>query len=190
MDFEIITNSVYFTYIVLPILIFLARIFDQSIGILRILFATKGLKLPAFIAGFFESLVWLVAISSIINQLDNVFCYIAFSGGFATGNAVGIYLEQKISIGFVMIRVVFQKNAEETIKLLKSSDFKLTISDAMGMHEPVKMVFSTIKRKDLKEFLKILKLNNPTAFYTIEDVKMVKEGYLHKKAYVMNRRIK
>jgi len=170
-------NSDLFIYIVLPFLIFLARIFDQSIGIVRIIFATKGLKLPSFIAGFFESMIWLIAISQIMNHLDNVFCYLAFAFGFATGNVTGIYLENKISMGYLMVRVIFQKDSEKTIALLREKNFRITITDAMGVDQPVKMIYSAIMRKRLGEFLKILDINNPNAFYTIEDVKKVKEGY-------------
>lgn len=171
-------QSDYFNYLVLPLLIFLARIFDQAIGILRIIFATKGLKYQALVAGFFESLVWLLAVGQILQQLNNVFCYIAFSAGFAAGNFVGIYLEKKISLGFVIIRVVFLQSASETIKLLKEAKYRLTIVDAEGMNGPVKMIFSTVKRANIDDFINILKENNPSAFYTVEDTKMVKEGYL------------
>ena len=186
MNLEIIQESAYFTYIVLPLLIFLARIVDQSLGILRIIFATKGLRFPAFFAGLFESLVWLLAISQIMNQLDNVFCYLAFAIGFATGNVFGIYLEKKISIGLVVVRVIFQMDSKKTVDLLKESNFRITIGDATGMKGPVKMLFSTFNRSDLKRFLQILNKNNPTAFYTVEDVKMVKEGYLQNKCKVYN----
>lgn len=181
MNLELLQNSDFFIYILLPILIFLSRIIDQSIGILRIIFATKGFKFPAFLAGFFESLIWLMAISQIMNHLDNVYCYLAFAGGFATGNVVGIYLEQKLSMGYLMVRVVFQRDSESAIELLRQANFRLTIGDAMGMEQPVKMVFSAIMRNRLKEFLSILNENNPNAFYTIEDVKMVKHGYTLKK---------
>ncbi len=161
-------------------LIFLARIVDQSIGILRILFATKGFKYLALLAGFFESIVWLLAISQIMKHLDNVYCYIAFAGGFAIGNFTGIYIEQRLSIGNVIVRVVFQKDSKLTILLLKRLKFRITIVDAMGMENPVKMIFATIRRNDLKRFLRILNKNNPNAFYTVEDVRMVKEGYFEK----------
>lgn len=170
-------NSDYFAYIVLPLLIFCARIFDQAIGILRIIFATKGLKYQALIAGFFESLVWLMAVSQILQRLDNIFCYIAFSAGFAAGNFIGIYLEKKISIGFVIVRVVFIQESAETIKLLREAKYRLTLIDAEGMNGPVKMLFSTVKRSGVYSFIDILKENNPSAFYTIEDAKAVKEGY-------------
>ncbi len=166
-----------FLYVILPMLIFFARIFDQSLGILRIIFATKGLKYLVLVAGFFESIVWLLAISQIMQNLNNVFCYIAFASGFAFGNFLGIYLESKLSIGSVIIRVVFQKDSSQTIKILKRLKFRITEVDATGMDGPVKMIFSTIQRKKLNRFIRILVKNNPMAFYTVEDVKMVKEGY-------------
>ncbi len=166
-----------FLYLVLPLFIFVARIFDQSLGILRILFATKGFKYLVLVAGFFESAVWLVAISQIMQNLNNAFCYIAFAGGFAFGNYFGMYLENKLSIGSVIIRVVFQKDSEQTLTLLKQLKFRVTEIDALGMDGHVKMIFSTIRRKDLKQFLGVLSKNNPSAFYTVEDVKKVKDGY-------------
>lgn len=178
--FANLVNNDVFLFIIIPLLIFLARIVDQSIGILRILFATKGFKYLALLAGFFESIVWLLAISQIMKHLDNVYCYIAFAGGFAFGNFTGIYIEQRLSIGNVIVRVVFQKDSKLTILLLKRLKFRITIVDAMGMDSPVKMIFATIRRNDLKRFISILNKNNPNAFYTVEDVRMVKEGYFEK----------
>lgn len=170
-----------FGYVVLPLLIFSARIFDQSLGILRIIFATKGLTLPAFVFGFFESFVWLLAIRQIMGQMDNLFYYFFFAAGFASGNVLGIFIEKKLSIGFVMVRVVFQKDSVESIRILKEKGYRLTIVDALGMEQPVKMLFSTIRRNQIPDFVETLTANNPAAFYTIEDVKQVKDGYLAKR---------
>jgi len=183
---DILPQSTLFLYVILPILIFFARIIDQSIGILRIIFATKGFKYLALVVGFFESLVWLLAISQIMKNLSNIYCYIAFAAGFAIGNFMGILIENQLSIGNVIVRVVFQRDSSKTICLLKRLKFRLTIVDALGMDGPVKMIFSTIRRKDLKIFLKILHRNNPTSFYTVEDVKMVKEGYFARKKAVFD----
>jgi len=178
---DFLTNFDYFAYLILPLLIFCARVFDQSLGIIRIILATKGLKLPAFIFGFFESFVWLLAIGQIMAKIDNIFYYFVFAAGFATGNVFGIYIEKKLSIGFVMIRVVFQKDSQKSISILKENGYRLTILDAMGMEQAVKMIFSTIKRNQIVHFINILTENNPNAFYTIEDIKQVQEGYLAKK---------
>ncbi len=180
-------ESFLFVYILLPLLIFIARIVDVAVGVLRILFATKGLKLQAFICGFFESLIWLIAISQIIKRLDNIFCVIAFPLGFAAGTAVGIFFEKKISLGYVMMRVVFQKDSEQSIKRLRKRDFRVTAINAEGLNGPVKIIFSVIKRKRVNEFIKVVKMKNPAAFYTIEDVRSVNSEYLSPRKNFLNK---
>lgn len=176
-----------FVYIVLPFLIFFARIIDVSIGVMRILFATKGLKLFAFIAGFFESMIWLIAVSQIIKRLDNIFCLVAFPLGFAAGTAVGIFFENKISLGYVMVRVIFQNDAKGSIKVLRGAGFRITILDAEGVNGPVKIIFSVIKRKKVRVFIRLLKKKNPAAFYTVEDVKSVNSEFLGGRISLMNK---
>ncbi len=180
-------ESFLFVYVLLPLMIFFARIVDVAIGVLRILFATKGLKLQAFFCGFFESLIWLIAISQIIKRLDNIFCVIAFPLGFAAGTAVGIFFEKKISLGYVMVRVVFQKDAEQSIKRLRKLDFRVTVSNAEGLKGPVKIIFSVIKRKRVNEFIKTVKMKNPAAFYTVEDVRSVHSEYLRPSKNYLNK---
>lgn len=175
-----------FAFAVLPVFIFLARVFDQSLGIVRIILATKGLTLPAFVFGFFESFVWLLAMSQIMSRIDNIGYYFVYAAGFASGNVFGIFLEKRLSIGYVMVRVVFQRDSEISIERLKEKGFRLTIVDAMGMNNPVKMIFSTIRRNQTKDFISNLMEYNPTAFYTIEDVKQVKEGTMAQKHSRLN----
>lgn len=183
---ENITNFDFYAYIILPLLIFCARVFDQSLGIIRIILATKGLTLPAFIFGFFESFVWLLAMGQIMTKIDNLFYYFVFAAGFATGNVFGIYLEKKLSIGYVVIRVIFQKDSNISINNLKELGFRITQVDAMGMEQPVKMIFSTVKRNQINSFIEIINKNNPNAFYTIEDIKKVNEGYLVERKRKLN----
>ena len=78
-------NSDIVTYVLLPLFIFFARIFDVSLGTLRIIFVTKGMRKVAPFVGFFEVLIWLLAISRIMQDLDNWVSYVAYAGGFATG---------------------------------------------------------------------------------------------------------
>ena len=164
MFINTLIESELFLYLILPLMIFFARIVDQSIGILRIIFATKGYRYLTVLFAFFESLIWLLAVSQIIQNLDNIFCYIAFAGGFASGNFVGMYIENKLSLGAVIVRVVFQKDSEKAMELLKENNFRITTFDAEGAYGKVKVLFSTMKRRDVKQFLKILNENNPTAF--------------------------
>ena len=173
--FEFI-NSEIFTWVVLPLLIFLARICDVSIGTLRLIFVSKGFKFIAPLLGFFEVIIWLLAVSQIMKHLDNIVCYVAYGGGFAMGNYIGMYLEEKLSIGNVIIRVVPKSDTTELIEELKSQNFGLTVVDAEGAQQKVKIIFSVIKRENVGHFVSVINQYSPHAFYTIEEVKSVNEG--------------
>ena len=114
-----LTYSEIYAWILLPLLIFFARVCDVSLGTIRIIFVSKGIKYLAPIVGFFEILIWLLALGQIMQNLNNVFYYIFYAGGFATGNYVGILLEEKLSIGTVGIRIITKREAEKLIEVLK-----------------------------------------------------------------------
>ncbi len=165
-----------FTWVILPILIFIARIMDQTIGTLRLIFISKGMKNIAPVLGFFEVIIWLLAIGQIMQHLDNWLCYIAYGAGFAMGNYIGILIEEKLSLGTSIIRVVLPNESPELIAALKTQNFGLTILDAEGAVGKVKILFSIIRRKQTPAFLNLLHEYNPSAFYTIEEVKEAREG--------------
>jgi len=179
--FQEILNSEIFAFVVLPILIFLSRILDQGIGIMRLIFASKGYRKLVFVMAAFESLVWLLAVSQIMKHLDNIFCYLAFPLGFATGNYIGIMLEEKISMGMVVIRIIPKFNTDNLIANLRENGYGVTSVKAEGFSGEVKMIFTTIRRKDAKEVIGIINQFNPNAFYTIEEVRTVSEGYFRQK---------
>jgi uncharacterized protein YebE (UPF0316 family) len=174
------SGSDFFTWVGLPFLIFLARITDQSIGTIRLIFLSKGFRRLAPFIGFFESLIWLLAIREILNHLDNYMCFIAYAGGFATGNYIGMLLEEKISIGTVIVRVIPRRETSQLLNYLTENNYGFTVVDAQGSKGDVKIIFCVIKRKDLEHFISLIKTYNPNAFYSIEDVRTVNEGIFRK----------
>lgn len=169
-------DSDLFSYAVLPLLIFLARICDVSIGTLRIIFVSKGKKNIAPILGFFEVLIWIIAISKIMQNLDNYINYIAYAAGFATGNLVGMIIEEKLAMGIQLIRVFAHQNGPDLVKTLNTNGFGATSVEAHGAIEKIDLIYTIVQRNELEKVLDIINKFNPMAFYTIEDVKAVNEG--------------
>lgn len=172
----LIADTPVFTWVILPLLIFCARIMDQSIGTMRLIFLSKGMKFLAPFLGFFEVIIWLLAVSQIMQHLDNWLCYIAYGAGFAMGNFIGMKLEERISLGTVIIRVFLTHESHELVSSLQQQDFGLTTVDAEGSKGKVKLLFSVIRRKEIKGFIETIQQFNPGAFYTIEEVKSTSEG--------------
>lgn len=176
MDLVAFYNSDVFIWVILPLLIFAARLLDVSLGTLRIIFVSHGLKYIAPLVGFVEINVWLLAIGQIMQNLDNIACSLAYAGGFALGAFIGMLIEEKLSIGMVMVRIICKHDSSELIRSLKDSEYGVTTHDAEGINGPVKIIFAVIRREDLQGILNKIHTIHPHAFYSVEDVRSVGEA--------------
>ena len=176
MGISALLNSEIFTWVILPALIFISRVFDVSIGTMRIIFVSRGKKFLAPLLGFFETIIWITAISQIMKNLDNILCYLAYAGGFALGCYVGILIEDKLALGTLVIRVILTKDELTLKKRLVDAGYGVTVVDAQGSSGEVHIIYTVIKRKKLKEVLDIINTCNSKAFYSIEDARGVNMG--------------
>ncbi len=176
-----------YSYLIIPLAIVLARVCDVSVGTLRIIFVSRGMRYVAPLLGFVEVFVWLIAISQIMQNLTNWVNYVAYATGFALGNYVGMVIEERLAMGVVAIRIITQKDATDLINALREKNFGITSISATGASGNVRLLFSIVKRKDKEKILDLARHYNPGAFISIEDVRSVMEGIFpvgtgHKKA--------
>lgn len=176
MGLNVFFHSGLFIWLILPLLILISRICDVTIGTIRIISVSKGKKILASCLGFFEVLIWLVAIGQIMKNLNNPACYIGYGAGFALGNFIGITVEEKLAMGTLVVRIFTGTDPCNLINSLKTCGFGVTIVNGHGTTGPVNVVYSFIKRAALPEVDKIIKEFNPNAFYCIEEVKSVNAG--------------
>ncbi len=178
-----------FQYLILPLLIFVARVCDVSIGTIRLILLYRGRRILAPILGFIEVLIWLLAMRQIMSNLTNPFVYIGFAGGFAMGNYVGIILEEKLAVGLEVIRIISKSDAFELINSLTAEGYGTTSIDGQGSTGKVHIIFSIVPRRHHKKVIRIIKKFNPRAFYTIEDVKSASEGIFPLSSGLFKKRI-
>jgi uncharacterized protein YebE (UPF0316 family) len=183
MNLTVFFSSGLFTWLILPGLIFFSRICDVTIGTIRIIFVSKGAKFLAPVFGFFEVLIWLVAIGQIMKNLNNVACYFAYAGGFAMGNFIGIALEERLAMGTLVVRIYINDDGVSLIDSLKAAGFGATVISAHGLAGPVNIISSVIKRVALKEVDGIIKKYYPNAFYSVEEVRFVNAGIFPARNY-------
>ncbi|PNR94982.1 DUF2179 domain-containing protein [Petrotoga olearia] len=176
MQVSSFVDSTFFSLVIFPIIIFAMRLCDVSLMTIRIIFVSKGIKFWASVLGFFEIMVWLIAISQVMNNLDKPLYAIAYALGFATGNYLGAFLEEKIAIGVNLVRVITNKEAQPLVDYLNKEGFGVTSIDAEGSKGPVKIIYSVVRRKDLKKIIDIVNEFNPNAFYSIEEVRGINKG--------------
>lgn len=165
-----------YALVVLPLMIFFARIADVTIGTVRIISLSRGHKYLAPVLGFFEVLIWVIVISKVMQNLDNFYYFVAYAAGFATGNFVGMHIEEFMAMGTFIIRIIPRERVAELIAGLSKAGFGATVIAATGSAGPVNIVYSVIKRKDMKSIVNVIRQFDPNAFYSVEDVRYVSQG--------------
>jgi len=162
--------------VAVPLFIFFARICDVTIGTMRIIFVARGMKMVAPILGFIEVFIWIIAIGQIFQNLTNPLNYLAYAAGFGTGNYVGMLVEERLAMGLSLIRIITPRDATDLINYLRAAGYGVTVLDAQGKQGPGKVIFSVIKRKNIRDVENAIHEFAPKAFYSVEDSRRAAEG--------------
>jgi uncharacterized protein YebE (UPF0316 family) len=160
----------------LPLLIFLARICDVTLGTLRIIFISKGKKGLAPLVAFFEVLIWIIVISELLSRTNSLFSYVCYAGGYATGSFVGMYVEERLAIGIQLLQIYTKKPADELLRQLNQANFGATIVQGEGVNGPVNILQTVVNRKNLAQVESIINQFDSDVFYVLSDTKTVQRG--------------
>ena len=166
----------WYVWVVLPLLIFAARVFDVTLGTLRIIFTSRGLRNLAPVLGFVETFVWILAVSSLVKSATNFVAYFGYAGGFAMGTLVGMMIENKLAVGTITIRAIIRRDPAELIESLADAGFGVTTVDGHGATGDVKVIYSIVKRSDLPAVIEIFHRTLPGAFLSVEEVRSTEQG--------------
>lgn len=171
----------------LPVIIFAGRVIDVSLGTLRIIFVSKGEKYKAPIIGFVEVFIWVVVISQVLSRANDIVSYLSYAGGYATGNYVGILLENRIAYGIVLCRIYTQKNGDVLIQALNKLNFGATVTHGRGSANEVDIIETVVDRKELKTLEMAINKFDSNSFYVIEDIRTKQNGIFPKRKSLLYR---
>jgi uncharacterized protein YebE (UPF0316 family) len=166
----------WYVWIGLPLMIFAARVCDVTLGTMRIIFTSRGMRNWAPVLGFVETFIWIIAVSSIVKHAQNVAAYIGYAGGFATGTFVGMMIESRLAMGTLTVRAIIRRDPKELLQNLLDAGFGITTVDGRGATGDVKIIYSTVKRADLPVVIDIFHRVLPGAFLSIDEVRSTEQG--------------
>jgi uncharacterized protein YebE (UPF0316 family) len=173
---ELLSGFDWYVWVGLPLLIFAARVCDVTLGTMRIIFTSRGMRNWAPVLGFIETFIWIVAVSSIVKHAQNVAAFVGYASGFATGTYVGMMIESRLAMGTLTIRAIIRRDPKELIETLHNAGFGVTEVDGHGSTGDVKIVYSTVKRADLPAIIAIYHQILPGAFLSVEEVRSTEQG--------------
>ena len=161
-----------------PLVIFCLRIVDVSMSTIRILLAVRGYKVIVPILGFFEVLVWMFAVGNAIRFLDSGWHLLGYAGGFATGNVVGMLIEERLAIGFATIRIVSTHAGVEMADALRNIGFGVTEFGGQGRDGRVEVVYTVCMRRDIERVVDEVERWDDHAFITVEEPRDIRWGWM------------
>jgi uncharacterized protein YebE (UPF0316 family) len=161
-----------------PIIICLLRIIDVSLATVRIMLLMQGVRWLVPLIAFVEVLVWIFTAGSVIQNLQSVWHLVGYAGGFAAGNVVGMWVEEKLAFGFSALRIVSSKPSTETASMLRERGCGVTQYYGRGKNGDVEVTFTVVRRRDLPAILSVIREKVPDSFITVEETKSVVHGWL------------
>lgn len=165
----------------LYIIIFCAKIIEVSVSTIRLVLINKGERVKGAILGFIEIMIWLIVVSSVLNNIteDPIKVFI-YAIAFSMGNFIGVTIESKIAVGLASIQVVVGEETGEILaEVLRDESYGVTIIDGRGKDDSKKsLLFIQLKRKKIPEAVKLIKQTAPSAYITVNDIKSMMGGYL------------
>ena len=159
------------------LMIFTLRVVDMALDTIRVLFVVRGKKLVVWILGLFQSLVFVVAISSVLTELDNILNVVGYATGFATGNLVGMLIEQRLAIGHILVTIISSNRGAYIAEKLRNGGYAVTEIAGRGRDGTVFELHASVLRKDVSSVETIVLEADPQAFVTAEDVRPVRRGF-------------
>jgi uncharacterized protein YebE (UPF0316 family) len=157
--------------------IFFLRVCDMSLDTIRIMFVVRGEKKLAWVLGFFQSLIFVVAITSVLTNLGNILNIIGYAAGFATGNVVGMVIEEKLAFGHIRLTIMSPLRGAKISSLLRENGFGVSELSARGRDGVVAVLHCNVLRKDVSTAETIILEADPDAIVTAEDIRPLVRGF-------------
>lgn len=161
-----------------PLLIFSLRIVDVSLATSRLLLSVRGDRVAVPIIGFFESLIWLTAVGAAVQSLSSPIHVLAYASGFAMGNVVGLWVEEKMALGLSTVRIISRHGGVELAEALRENGFGVTEFSGHGREGLVEVVYTVCRRRQVPKVMEQVGKWDPDAFVTVESPKEIRRGWM------------
>jgi len=158
--------------LLLPLIVLVARIVETSLETIRTIYINRGHTNLAAGIGVVKVAIWLLSTGLVLTNLHNILGIIAYIAGYAIGTILGMHIEEKISIGSVVVRVFVPTDPLPLMKKFGEMGYGITRSEGTGyLSSTVSILFMVVPRGELGALFEILRGEYPHLLYTVEDIR-------------------
>lgn len=161
-----------------PLVIFCLRVTDVSMATMRVLLIVRNAKWIVPLIGFFEVSIWVIAVSAVVQNLSSPLHIIGYAGGFATGNFVGMLLEERLALGLATMRTMVKQGGAELAAALRETGFAVTEQEGRGRDGPVEVLYSVIPRRRIAPYIAVVEHTAPGSFLVVDEPRAIRGGFM------------
>jgi uncharacterized protein YebE (UPF0316 family) len=159
------------------LLIFFARLINLSVDTMRVFMVVRGRKGTAWILGFIQTVIYVLVFSFIIQDITNIINLVAYAGGFATGNVVGMWIEGRMAVGHLHLRVISPSRGAAISERLREEGFAVTEISGRGKDGMVTLLNVSVMRRDAERVQDIICEVDENAFISAEELRPIQRGF-------------
>jgi len=163
----------------IALVIFLVRVLNMAVDTIRMLTVMRGMRTVTFILGFVQTALFVIALGSVISDLNNPVNIISYSLGFATGNVIGMMIEKRLAFGYINMTIISTEHGQDLAERLREDGHAVTEIPARGKDGNVEILECSVQRKFAQEVQELALQIDPSAFITTRDIQRVWKGYWH-----------
>lgn len=161
-----------------PLLIFCLRVTDVSMATVRVLLIVRNAKWIVPLIGFFEVSLWVIAVSAVVQNLHSPLHVVGYAGGFATGNFVGMLIEERLALGLATMRTMVKQGGAELATALRETGFAVTEQEGRGRDGPVEVLYSVIARRKIGPYISVVEHVAPGSFLVVDEPRAIRGGFM------------
>ena len=165
------------TPLIAGLFVFAMRVIDMSLDTLRLLFMMRGRKLLAGSIGVIQAAVFILAVSAVLKGPLDPLTVAGYALGFGAGVVIGMLAEQRLALGYSMLRVYSPAAGAAIAEALRAAGFAVTEFTAHGRDGAMTVTNSAIARRDIARAQDIVRQIDPGAFITVDEVQTLQRGY-------------
>lgn len=160
----------------LPLVILCARIIETTLETIRTVYVSKGHKYLASGIGVIKVGIWLLSTGLVLTNLTNIWGILAYIAGYGIGTLLGMEIEERITIGNVIVRIISPQDPGPLIGKLRALGYGSTrIDGSGGFSSEVSVLLMIVPRSELGKLRGLLAKDYPDLLYTIEDIRSMKD---------------
>jgi uncharacterized protein YebE (UPF0316 family) len=164
--------------LILPgLFVFAMRVTDMSLDTTRLLLIVRGRKLYAGLIGAVQATVFILAVSVVLSGPLNFWKVVGYAGGFACGVVLGMVVEDRLAIGYAMLRVYSPTSGKAIADALRAAGYAVTEFAAQGQAGKITVVNAVVFRRQVPAIRAVIDTVDPNAFVTIDEAHPLQRGY-------------